>query len=605
MATITLQPNPSKIIRREDTITSSTATYSSSYIQFLDSGIIISGSVYRRRTFAEFDISSIPNNVEISDAKLCFYVYVTNITGGIPVNMKSLSAHNITSEWTIDNIATEPTFSGTAVDTKASDTAPIWVELNVTSSLRNMHKGITTNYGWVLKNTDDSYQTSYNSLRYIRESAYATTSERPKLVVIYDFVPPSPPTNLTPSGGTSLDRALIQRLSWRHNPYVPGEAQTKFDLQWRLQGAGTWNTVTQTTVNQYYDAPVSTFTRGTIEWQVRTYDALSNVSAYSSLSVFVAGDKPATPVITSPANGPTALASFIAMVWTSSGQTHYNIELKNAADTILLWEKTATGTEVSTSIGYGLADGAAYILKLRIKNSDGLWSNYAVSNFSADFVQPPTPTAVISTDATRGSLTLTITNLTETAEQPYVSLNYIYRRIKGDTAWDRISITIVRDGSYTDYTLRSAKAYEYKVRAIGNNGDYADSLVYESSVAVSMSQIALTSDYTKHISLRLKPSRSINYQAESVKTLFAGRKYAVTEFGEHSSVNIPLTFLINTSVTLDALIVMANSKTTLLYRDDYGRREFCTIDSLNVVDELAGYWTVSFALNAVDYVEVV
>jgi hypothetical protein len=248
---------------------------------------------------------------------------------------------------------------------------------------------------------------------------------------------PLAPTNLVPTGGTIKDRAQVIRFSWQYND-SPGDTQSKFDLQYRLQGAGTWTTVTQTTPNQFYDMPANTLAAGSYEWQVRTYDSGAVVGPYSSISAFNAATKTPTPTITAPANGATIATASQTATWSSVAQVQYELKLLDATGVTTLWTDTQTNGNTSKTITHTLANNTTYQLSLRVMDAGGLWSDADINTFNVSFTAPGIPTISLVKDDVRGTVTATVQNPYPAGTVPALANNEIYRR-ENAGAWVRIA----------------------------------------------------------------------------------------------------------------------------------------------------------------------
>jgi hypothetical protein len=248
---------------------------------------------------------------------------------------------------------------------------------------------------------------------------------------------PLAPTNLVPTGGTIKDRAQVIRFSWQYND-SPGDTQSKFDLQYRLQGAGTWTTVTQTTPNQFYDMPAATLAAGAYEWQVRTYDSGAVVGPYSSISAFNAATKTPTPTITAPANGATIATASQTATWSSVAQVQYELKLLDATGVTTLWTDTRTSASTSKTITPELSNNTTYQLSLRVMDAGGIWSDADINTFNVSFTAPGIPTISLVKDDVRGTVTATVQNPYPAGTVPALANNEIYRR-ENAGAWVRIA----------------------------------------------------------------------------------------------------------------------------------------------------------------------
>jgi hypothetical protein len=445
------------------------------------------------------------------------------------------------------------------------------------------------------------------SLAKIRIRAYDGTSYGPwdesdGVFTIQHNVAPTVPTNLSPSGGTPKDRGSIIRLSWQHND-ANGDPQTQFDLQWRKQGDTTWNTVTQVTPNQYWDAPENTFPRGTIEWRVRTYDQAGLSSPFSDIQTFFAGDKPANPTIIDPTNGAIVPVANPVVRWSSVGQTAYHVKLLDSNNN-LLWELQANSPNKAQTVLYDLQNNTDYKIQVAIKNADNLWSDFVTSNIHVSYTPPAVP--IVTTTKGEGIIIVSIDNPTPTGTEPNVPYNDLYRRKQGETTWTRIATNIPADASFVDYTPTSGQVYEYFVRAWGDNGTYSDSSVVSESISLTGVWLHEADNPLETLhQFKLVSERSENWQPTAAMMQFAGRRLPIAEYDdtEQRSVSVKITILKN-SDDREAIERLIRSKNTLCYRDARGRKMFCHVFQLPVDDERYGN-TVSLTFEEVSYTEEV
>jgi len=400
---------------------------------------------------------------------------------------------------------------------------------------------------------------------------------------------PTVPTNLAPANGQIIDRTEIKRLSWTHNDT---DAQSKFDLQWSSDDGQTWTTVTKISTNQYSDFAANTFPVGTITWRVRTYDQEGLASPYSNQVTFTAAAPSNAPSITSADTWNVARPT---IQWSSIGQVKYQVQILNSINAVVWDSGEITSSNKAVTVGADLVNGSTYTVKVRIADSGGIWSSYAVQSISISFTPPEIPLATATIDTARASITLEIVN---PEGLTVVTHNDIFR--------DGQRIAAGIQDVFTDYTVESEKEYSYRVRAVGENGTYSDSEVVTSSVPVKHTQLALTANYDKWIELKWNPEKSDNRQHNSVSNYFAGRKFAVTDFSENENNNIPNSFAIRDKAELDKLIEIYDAKWTVIYRDRRGKRLFGTLNNLSIADESPRtWWTVSFTLQQVDFDEVI
>jgi hypothetical protein len=109
---------------------------------------------------------------------------------------------------------------------------------------------------------------------------------------------------------------------------------------------------------------------------------------------------------------------------------------------------------------------------------------------------------------------------------------------------------------------------------------------------------------TSVINFRYGPPREHSVDAAGAGTLYAGRTYPVTDYGEHESEEIALSLQVPHGSTyraeLVALEVLARGKRTVWYRDNRGRSFAGTLGPVKLNDQRWGS-LVSFTVSRVHY----
>jgi len=416
---------------------------------------------------------------------------------------------------------------------------------------------------------------------------------------------PTAPTFLSPSSGV-IDRSLITRLSWQHND-PNADPQAQFDLMRSSDSGGNWVTTTQATTNQYLDVPANTLAHGTILWKVRTYDASGLSSAYSSQATFLAGNKPSTPTVYAP-TGTIATAS-PTVQWSSIGQASYQIQALNSSSAVIWDTGEVVSTNLARTLGVLLANSSDYTIKVRIKNVDGLWSDYGSTSVSVSYTPPAIPLLSVSTGT--GYIGVTSTNPTPSGSQPAVTANDIYRREVGEASWTRISAGVASSTGYNsfitsffsvymgmgsyykDYSVASGKLYEYKTTAKGDNGTESDSPIVVGVVTLRGVWLHdVTDPVGTAYNFQYDGFKNVSWQPEVVLMQFAGRKQTVVEFGESETNKISVKLQMK-SGDLDYAMLqyLVRRKPTFCYRDGRGRKMFGVVTTLPMSDERYGYTT--------------
>jgi hypothetical protein len=267
--------------------------------------------------------------------------------------------------------------------------------------------------------------------------------------------------------------------------------------------------------------------------------------------------------------------------------------------------KVATATLVKT-FAYTLVNGGSYGVRVTVWDAKDVPSAAVTRTFVVSFTAPTKPSVVATTDGIRGSITLTVTNPLPDASKAVLHYNDVYRKKASESTCEQIATGIDNNGTFTDYTPASGQQYDYVIRAIGVTGGYSDSDACRTSVSFKHSQLAQASDYSNLVVLPYNPSRKEARRYERVLMEFAGRTSPVAEFGEHDGWALGLGFNILTDADLQALRDIVDLNETLLYRDQRDRREFVSIDTLDIDDQFRPkYYKVGITPDRVSYIEPV
>jgi len=177
-STIVLQPDAEGI----DTGVES-ALPTSNYALWPFTGIGNSASTIVR-TYIEFNLSSIPANARVFDADLKLYQYNTLGTDDFAIGL-----YKVTSDWEEGTIDwdPQPTSSTDAEVTNNIYAGSItWESWDIDTLVQGWLDGNITNYGMMLKDTDES---SVNTIAYFYTSDYTIdTTKCPKLEIDY-YIP--------------------------------------------------------------------------------------------------------------------------------------------------------------------------------------------------------------------------------------------------------------------------------------------------------------------------------------------------------------------------------------------------------------------------------
>lgn len=155
------------------------------------------------------------------------------------------------------------------------DGSSTWVTATVSSSSGTPVSSIT------IANMGGSY---YFRVRNTRTSP-ALTSPWTESDLIVTITPPNAPTLVSPSSGAVISASGATQsvtFEWLHNP-VDGSAQTAAELQYKVNGASSWTTLTATTGQS---KSVSLASGQSYSWRVRTKGAHEDFGAWSGVGGF-------------------------------------------------------------------------------------------------------------------------------------------------------------------------------------------------------------------------------------------------------------------------------------------------------------------------------
>lgn len=225
-------------------------------------------------------------------------------------------------------------------------------------------------------------------------------------------VAPNAPVSLSPNGSI-IDLARSPGFTWQHVASVDGSAQTAFQVQHRVQGAGSWTQTGKiTSTTSSWTLPPGTYTNGTIvEWQVQTWGVAASAGSFSA-SATVTGSSTPTVSITSPTA--TITSSTITASWNygqaqSSAQAAWIARLYDAAGATLLEEISGTNASTSITFAHAASDGELGQVRVQAQSSVGIWSDWASVNYQAVFTPPAASDLSTAYDDSVGATVLSLT----------------------------------------------------------------------------------------------------------------------------------------------------------------------------------------------------
>lgn len=297
---------------------------------------------------------------------------------------------------------------------------------------------------------------------------------------------PNAPTLTAPIGGATVDRTADIDLQGTFSDPDAGDELSEVTVEYRpVSGSTTSDTEAASGQTFVYTIPGGALSAGNYEWRAKTKDASGVEGPFSAWASFTAGDAPAAPVITDPADLGTVNTDPYTVTWTAPNQEAYQVrtvaDSGGTPDTGTVYEDTGTvvSTTRSASIDFPTNSRTEHV-QVRVRFS-GLWSAYDSHQVSVSYTVPPTPTATVTADNADGSIDVAVANPTPSGSEPDVDSNQVQRQQSLDSgstwtdedgtvdAFNTVGI-VAEDATYTDRQIRHLVLYRYRVKTIGDNG---------------------------------------------------------------------------------------------------------------------------------------
>lgn len=350
---------------------------------------------------------------------------------------------------------------------------------------------------------------------------------------------PNAPGNLSPNGGVIAFESTSFRLAWAHNP-VDASEQTSAQYRFRAQGTSTWSTGSATT-DQFVEVSSALFTPGTVyEWQVRTRGAYqpsaeAGFSPWSAVATFSLMNTPGASIST-PEDGSTVNVSRMTVKWTyfqSQGRAQAGAEVQLVQDPegdtpITRESHTVSGAATSLLLTTALADQTTYMVRVRVRSGDGLWSDWDESTFTVSYPQPPVPQVGIDWDGTQGAAQVSVFNPDPEGTEPPAVYNTVERSIDGGGTWELVMDDIPINGTVTDPECLSYGETLYRVTAVSAlpSSSTSDALTFNPQDESAWINAGTNFATSAHIPSNLRITRSLGKLNRTLVPI-EGREYGM------------------------------------------------------------------------------
>jgi RHS repeat-associated protein len=403
------------------------------------------------------DGGPVPNGATITSATLSLYKgtgsgSTTFEARRLLRNWDEASAQwqNATSSvsWTTSGAQGSGSDIASSADGQGSASSGQWLSINVTASVQSFAGG-TANYGWRI-----GYASGDGSGNSFKSREASTSSERPKLVVVYAGAP-NAPGNL----GGSVSGTTVT-LGWTDN----SSDETGFKLERKTGAGGTYGQIAAPAANatSYSDTGLAFGT--TYYYRIRATNADGD-SAYSNELSRSIDTLPAAPSGLSAAPSGN---SQINLAWTdaSGNETAFKIERKTGAGGTYAQIATTAANATSYS-NTGLAANTAYFYRVRAANAIGD-SDYSNEASAATDNSPTPPSGLSATPISYNQINLAWTD----ASSNETGFG-IERKTGAGGTYAQIATTAAGATGFSDGALAASTTYYYRVRATGASGDSA------------------------------------------------------------------------------------------------------------------------------------
>ncbi|MDP1726000.1 MAG: DNRLRE domain-containing protein [Bacteroidota bacterium] len=373
---LVLQPNAAQ--GKDALIDSRTAVSNTNYgtsADFASWAWTNNGTTYAR-SLIQFDISGIPANAVITEAKLSLHCNTTSSITQLNSGSNESYLKRITQSWKEDSVTwnNQPLTTDSHQVSLAQSISQTqdYLNIDVTQLAIDMKNNPSTSFGFMLRLKTESI---YRSL-IMASSDHTDAAKRPKLSICYTI--PSGFAVISPNGGEKLIKNQPFIIRWNI------ANASNIGLQYTVDNGGTWNIITASTaaITGSYTWNVPNVLSNLCRIKIINISdtAISDISD-STFSIV----NPTSILLISPNGGETwYINKTNTITWTSTNVTNVklNYSLNNGASWVFLGSTNSntTGGAYAWNIPPTIPTGSA---KIKVSDaSDSLISDMSDSIFT-------------------------------------------------------------------------------------------------------------------------------------------------------------------------------------------------------------------------------
>lgn len=284
---------------------------------------------------------------------------------------------------------------------------------------------------------------------------------------------PAQPIINEPGSGASISDALDNPFGWTFTDIDPGDTQSAYDFRYSDDGGSTWTTVSDTTSDLFTTVLAGTFTAGSYQAQVRVYDHLGAMSAYSPSLFFTVTPPPPAPVITDPTSGDVVSYTH-TVIWTVTAQDSF--EVRRVADSAGSPDPTtvyfdsgfvSSSTARSAFLTFPVNSRDEHIqVRVRYLGIPSDWDDVLVH---VVWIPPGPPTVTLTASDTSAAIQIDLVASTDMGSPPAVSADLFVSADLGVTSM-RIATGLDPTSTFIWWLPASDVDYTFQVIAYAADG---------------------------------------------------------------------------------------------------------------------------------------